>query len=498
MSLEKAKALCKTLVDYYGNNSVDIQGGEPTLYPHIFDLVAYCAEIGLSPTLITNGRSSRIVPWRPATARPASATSSSASKHSGRCTTELVGRAGAHVAQMKGLRNLQEVGIPFRFNTVLSKVVLPQLPDIAELAVRTGGRSRQFPRLQSIQRPDHRQAQRRERTDVHRGGRALDPVLDTLGSAGIEANVRYLPLCIVAERHRGTVYDFPQIPYDAHENDFASWSWTDLPAQRMRDAPLAPTFGLGPRLQLGTLRAPVRRLAARFPSVARPLHAVKQRLERAWADGESEETLDARYREDARMRAQEYTGYRHVAGCSKCDLRAICDGFYGDYADLFGADEARPIAIGRAVEDPQHSPGNRRSGSTRWTGIGSEASRRFSASFEIRDPSIVIPQLAVELHVGESIHRLDLVELTLHLGAEVSDPLRVGAHTIGDQLDLLVHRFDQDVDPSDVRLNTLEPQVYRFEAPVYRFEAPVHPIEAPVHPIEAPVYRTETRVQVGD
>ena len=54
------------------------------------------------------------------------------------------------------------------------------------------------------------------------------------------------------------------------------------------------------------------------------------------------------------MRAQEYTGYRHVAGCSKCDLRAICDGFYGDYADLFGVDEARPITVGRAVEDPQH------------------------------------------------------------------------------------------------------------------------------------------------
>jgi hypothetical protein len=150
------------------------------------------------------------------------------------------------------------------------------------------------------------------------------------------------------------VYDFPQIPYDAHENDFASWSWTDLPAQRMRDAPLAPPFGLGPRLRLGALRAPVRRLAARFPSVAGPLHAVKQRLERAWAIGETEETLDTRYREDARMRAQEYTGYRHVAGCSQCDLRAICDGFYGDYADLFGAEEARPIAIGRAVDDPQH------------------------------------------------------------------------------------------------------------------------------------------------
>src|ERR1700730_4344682 len=33
MSLEKAKKICKVLVDVYGNSSVDIEGGEPTLYP---------------------------------------------------------------------------------------------------------------------------------------------------------------------------------------------------------------------------------------------------------------------------------------------------------------------------------------------------------------------------------------------------------------------------------------------------------------------------------
>jgi sulfatase maturation enzyme AslB (radical SAM superfamily) len=35
MSLEKAKEICRTLVEHYGNNSIDIQGGEPTLYPQI-------------------------------------------------------------------------------------------------------------------------------------------------------------------------------------------------------------------------------------------------------------------------------------------------------------------------------------------------------------------------------------------------------------------------------------------------------------------------------
>ncbi|MBM3793475.1 MAG: hypothetical protein FJW31_05290 [Acidobacteria bacterium] len=44
-----------------------------------------------------------------------------------------------------------------------------------------------------------------------------------------------------------------------------------------------------------------------------------------------------------------------MAACSGCDVRAICDGFYGDYADLFGEGEARPIRLANeAVSDLQH------------------------------------------------------------------------------------------------------------------------------------------------
>ncbi len=354
MSLEKAKTICKTLVDYYGNNSIDIQGGEPTLYPHVFELVAYCTEIGLSPTLITNAQ---VLSNRDVAARYKQAGIRDflvSVQGLGPVYDRIVGRPGAHVRQMKGLRNLQEVGIPFRFNTVLSKAALPQLQDIAELAVRTGSQVVNFLGFNPFNDQTTGKRSAQNVPTYAEVGRALDPVLDILAAAGVEANVRYLPFCIVAERHRSAVYDFQQIPYDLHENDFASWSWTDLPAQRTRDAALTPPFGLGPRLRLGKLRAPIRRLAAGIPRVARQLHAFKQRLERAWAERESHASREARYREDARMRSQEYTGYRHVAGCSTCDLTSICDGFYADYADLFGSSEARPISIGRRVDDPQH------------------------------------------------------------------------------------------------------------------------------------------------
>jgi pyruvate-formate lyase-activating enzyme len=354
MTLEKAKEICRTLVQYYGNNSIDIQGGEPTLWPSIYDLVAYCASIGLAPTIITNAQA---LASRDAVARYRRAAIRDflvSIQGLGPVYDLLVQRAGAHVRQMQALRNLQEEGIPFRFNTVVSKPALPQLGDIAELAVRTGAEVVNFLGFNPF---NDQETGKRSRENVPRYaelGPPLDRALDILAEAGVEANVRYLPFCVVAERHRRTVYDFPQIPYDLHENDFASWSWTDLPAQRQRGAPLTPPFGLGPRLQLGALRGPVRRLAVRLPRVGAGLHRVKQRLERSWADRESELALEERYREEARLRAHEYTGYRHVAGCSTCDVRPICDGFYGDYVELFGAAEANAIVLGRSVTDPQH------------------------------------------------------------------------------------------------------------------------------------------------
>ena len=39
-------------------------------------------------------------------------------------------------------------------------------------------------------------------------------------------------------------------------------------------------------------------------------------------------------------------------------MKAICDGFHGDYASLFGSEEAQPIHIGRKITDPLHYIGH--------------------------------------------------------------------------------------------------------------------------------------------
>src|SRR5262245_33526443 len=114
MTLEKAKQICRTLVEYYGNNSIDIQGGEPTLWPDIYDLIAFNAEIGMSSTIISNVQAlanrATVARYRLAGLRDVLVSLQGL----GAVYDEIVGQRGAHIRQMQALRNLQEEGIPFR------------------------------------------------------------------------------------------------------------------------------------------------------------------------------------------------------------------------------------------------------------------------------------------------------------------------------------------------------------------------------------------------
>jgi len=358
MSLEKAKEICRTLVDFYGNNSIDIQGGEPTLYPHIYELVSFCSEIGLSPTLITNAvelsDSDKAARFRDAGIRDFLVSIQGI----GDVHDRIVGRDGAHVLQMAALRNLQGCGIPFRFNTVVSRSALPQLLDIAKLAEETGAGVVNFLGFNPF---NDQQTGKRSTENVPRYEEIrapLEEAVDYLAGRNLEVNVRYFPLCLLPERLRHHSYGFRQLPYDLHENDFASWSWTDLPAQRAAAAPLTPPFGLGRRLRLAGMRRHLRALDRRLPLLGGWLHLIKQGLERHWAGqtvrGEDEGEVEQLYQEDAIVRAGEYTGYRHLAACHSCGLRGICDGVHGDYADLFGEGEIRPVRLEREVRDPQY------------------------------------------------------------------------------------------------------------------------------------------------
>ena len=354
MSLEKAKTIASTLVEFYGNTSIDIQGGEPTLWEGILEYVSFCRSIGLDATVITNGQllktEGTVEKFRDAGVRDFLV-----SVHAlGDAYDSVVGRKGAHNAQMVALRNLQEAGVPFRINTVMLTESFPQLPEIAELGIRAGAKVVNYLTYNPYDDQGQTGARMPEKVPRYAGlESAINEALDLLASRGVEGNVRHYPLCMVAERHRKSVYTFHQIPYDLHENDFASWAWTGEQPQRMREGGTTEPFALGRRFTLGGAARYARALlrTPAGPSL-RKLKSALDRLVTGISERLADLTVEEKYQEDARLRAHEHCGYVHGRKCLACDARGICDGFHGDYARMHGTDEARPIKEGGMISDP--------------------------------------------------------------------------------------------------------------------------------------------------
>ncbi len=367
MSLEKAKEICTALVEAYGNNAIDIQGGEPTLFRHINELVAHCRTIGLMPTLITNAitlqEARRCVALKQAGIRDLLVSVQGL----GDTYDAIVGVKGAAAKQRKGLESIMQAGIPIRFNSVLSKPALPQLERIARLAVEVDARVVNFLAFNPFE--DQQIAGKRNATNVPRYSEVssyLNAAMDILAESGIECNVRYFPICMVEPRHRKSMFNFQQLPYDVHEWDYASWSWTGQQSQRMKWGECSPVTDLAKEtyapIQYTGAAKPIadaaRRLVTKYPGLrasARKLHMSVSRLARVkpehCAELSPKENL---YRDNARLRSSQHCRYQYDRACNSCDIRKICDGFHGDYASLFGTDEARGVELGKSIDNPKH------------------------------------------------------------------------------------------------------------------------------------------------
>ncbi|MCH7960577.1 MAG: radical SAM protein, partial [Candidatus Hydrogenedentes bacterium] len=208
MELDKAKEICRILREFYGNTAIDIQGGEPTIYPQILDLIQYCHDIGLHPTLITNG----LVLGKPGVLekyKAAGIRDFLVSLHGiGEVHDEVVCRKGAYVKIIAAIERMRELDVPFRFNCTLSKPVIPFLPEIAQKAIDYGANAVNFLAFNPF---EDQETGIRTHDNVARYSDIkpmLTEAMDRLEKAGIEVNVRYLPMCFAEERHLKNFYNF--------------------------------------------------------------------------------------------------------------------------------------------------------------------------------------------------------------------------------------------------------------------------------------------------
>lgn len=287
----------------FGDDRVDITGGEPTIYPNILKLVQFCKKIGLRPSIITNGialANERNV----ILLKDAGVFDYLVSIHGlGNVYDYLVSFPGAYDKQNAGLKNLIKNNIPIRINVTINKYNTPQLPEVAKYAADMDAKVVNFICFNPFYEWRHNvniEFQEQHSTVVP----YLREAIDILNVNGIESNVRYFPLCLLKglESHQ---YNFHQLSYDSHEWDFMSWH---------KNSKIVIPFLLKKFL---------------YRKTAKEQYAY--------------------YLKDANISTD--INYCKPLKCNDCAMRNICDGLVKQYYERFGDYELEPYS-GEQIKDP--------------------------------------------------------------------------------------------------------------------------------------------------
>lgn len=363
-TLQKAKDICKIFVDDYGLNSIDIQGGEPTIYPHIFKLIRYCNEIGLKPTLITNLIS--LANFEHAKKfKDAGVYDFLVSLQGiGDTYNKVVGKKNAFSKQMQALENLSKLQIPIRVNAVLSNEIINDLEGITKLALKYNARVVNF--LGYNNTGDQKLIRDTYKIPYYDLiAQKLEPLIDTLESNNIEVNLRFLPFCIVGEKYRKNIQNGDQMLYDNHEWEASSRLWIDRPAQRRAKEKIEKRitkyylsrFKIH-KIYRGNLKEKfiwTKKLLKPFfypsPKYAPILPYQKPILEKLrfytpdtkFIKGHSK--VEHFYFEQKDVFREIYKSKIHHKKCESCDIKNICDGFTLDFIEEFGSSAIKPIKI---------------------------------------------------------------------------------------------------------------------------------------------------------
>ncbi len=285
---------------YYGVSAVDISGGEATIYKtptgDIVDLVAHCARIGLSPTIITHGQNNRD-DWKLGHKRPLYQEIEDAglddwliSLHGGSRESHdaILCQEGSFDRLLHGL---SLVSRPVRFNSTIQSTNYKDFPvSILKDRPPTVWNPIMFNPFFSWSK--------KEQIDFQVSYREAAPYLaraiEELEPLGWEVNVRYWPLCIAEE------FGFAENVCGYHQVPFDPWEW---------------------RLNV-TGRTPIEQIEK----------------EGGWYESE-------------RKRALEWMRGRSAAACEGCALTQICDKPPEQYQKRFGLGEVKPV-FGLPVIDP--------------------------------------------------------------------------------------------------------------------------------------------------
>lgn len=204
-----------------GNDYMDVTGGEPTMYPYICDAIRYASSKKISTCIITNGLASE---QRTQEIIEAKVDQFLISRHGLKDTHDFVTNyQGGYEKQERFIQQLKDNKISFRFNCVINRFNQTEIFDIAvELA-------RYRPTIVNFinMNPHHEWMEKgMETREVAANLEIVEPRLNSaieyLEQKGIGVNVRYYPMCRVAEEYRRCICNDLHVMFDPYEWDYGT------------------------------------------------------------------------------------------------------------------------------------------------------------------------------------------------------------------------------------------------------------------------------------
>lgn len=289
--IEDLKKIAYIQRTMYGLDATDLTGfGEPTLYPNINELVKYCAEIGLKPTLITNAqRTDKIVEL----IKDCGLQDILMSVHGiGEIYDEIVGVPGAWLKMAATMEELKKLNFSFRTNCVITKLNVDHLIDPVTYAYSKRARHTAFILFNPHEGTDWKDKNAAFSVKYTEAAPKIQEAIEHMRKLDLKywINARYIPLCAM----KG---------YEQHVTGFHQWLFDPYEWEECSGNNIYP----------------------KFTSEFEYIHFIKQKTARNIKPSQ----------------------------CAACMNRLICDGIHPAYAKQHGTDEFKETE-GDTLTHPMH------------------------------------------------------------------------------------------------------------------------------------------------
>ena len=144
MSHEEIAENVRYFHERYGISEICLSGGEPTVHENFLENLQYIHNLGLTIYLHTNAIKFSRRKFTERTAPYIDRALVGLSFHTAALSKKITGTGATFEKRIKGIRNLLDMGVPVRTNTVIVKDNYRYLPDISRLVGSLGTRKALF------------------------------------------------------------------------------------------------------------------------------------------------------------------------------------------------------------------------------------------------------------------------------------------------------------------------------------------------------------------